>query len=90
MSANSETPNYKAREVDFGHEIEKALSLDKSEIKRTHSAHLDLGENSGSRIVMDHESAVGADGNNVDPRHRHGESLRQMDVITRVRHVFSP
>ena len=64
--ANSETPNYKARELDFAGELEKALGRKEETLVKTNPQHLDLASNQGSHIVLDNTGAVGADGNNVD------------------------
>ena len=64
--ANSETPNYKARDLDFAGELEKALGHKQEPLLKTNAQHLDLSANTGSHIVLDNRTAVGADGNNVD------------------------
>lgn len=64
--ANSETPNFRARELDFAGEMKRVLQMENSEVQKTSSMHMDIGGNEGSHIVLDNTAAVGADGNNVD------------------------
>lgn len=64
--ANHDTPNYKAREYDFGGEIDKAMGIDESALKKTSTKHMDLGSSSGAHVEFDNSTAVGSDGNNVD------------------------
>jgi flagellar basal-body rod protein FlgB len=65
-TANSETPNYKAREIDFAGELEKALGRDEQVLTKTNPQHMDLHGQEGAHIVYDNSTPVGADGNNVD------------------------
>ena len=67
-AANSETPNYKARELDFGGQLAKAFgdTTLTSPIEKTNSRHMDLTLSEHERIVFDNTTQVGADGNNVD------------------------
>jgi flagellar basal-body rod protein FlgB len=64
--ANSETPNYKARELDFAGELEKVLRSDSDSIMKTNPKHIGLTNANGPHIVFDNTGAVGSDGNNVD------------------------
>jgi flagellar basal-body rod protein FlgB len=64
--ANADTPNYRARELNFAGEIEKALGETKSPVKLTNPRHMDLGDSGQSHIMFDNTGAVKADGNNVD------------------------
>jgi flagellar basal-body rod protein FlgB len=65
--ANSETPNYKARELDFAGQLEKAFGeRNPNEMVRTAPGHMDLTLSEGEHIVFDNSTQVGADGNNVD------------------------
>lgn len=64
--ANNETPNYKARELDFAGELQRALGNNPSELKRTDSKHMDVGAFTQAHVILDQTSPVGADGNNVD------------------------
>lgn len=64
--ANSETPNYQSRELDFAGELQKALGSEKGEMARTHSNHLMPIQDGDAHIVFDQAPTIGADGNNVD------------------------
>ena len=64
--ANSETPGYRSRELDFGGELTRMIQS-QSEIVKTNPMHMDLAESdSQAHTVYDQVGAVGADGNNVD------------------------
>lgn len=65
--ANAETPKYRASQLDFGKELEKAFaSTDQQMMVKTDSAHLDLIRNESSRLKADLSGVTKADGNNVD------------------------
>lgn len=64
--ANSETPNYRARDLDFAGELNKVLTQTTQNVEKTNPLHMDLDDSSSSHVVFDNSGAVGADGNNVD------------------------
>lgn len=65
--ANSETPNFRAREVDFAGELAKAVDGQSAgALKVTNSRHLDITGSSRSAVILDHSQPMKADGNNVD------------------------
>lgn len=64
--ANNETPNYKARELDFAGDLQRALKKNPSELQRTNSKHLDISSHTQAHIIVDETTPVGPDGNNVD------------------------
>jgi flagellar basal-body rod protein FlgB len=65
--ANAETPKYRASELEFGKELEKAFNQNAGDqVMRTHSSHMDVERNSSSRMVTDLKGITKADGNNVD------------------------
>ncbi len=64
--ANAETPNYRAREVDFAGELQRAFGTNEATVNKTDARHLDLAETSMSHVTFDNSGAMGADGNNVD------------------------
>lgn len=66
--SNSETPQYRAVDVDFGSELEKAFNTanGSQSLKVTNARHLDLKESSSSHTIPDLSGATRADGNNVD------------------------
>lgn len=67
--ANADTPNYRARELDFAGQLEKAFqhgSPSENDLVKTNSAHLDISDFEQDHVVLDNSTAMGADGNNVD------------------------
>lgn len=64
--ANAETPQYRAVDVTFGKELERAFGESKESVMRTNSEHLDVGQNQSSRFVRDYSGQNKPDGNNVD------------------------
>jgi flagellar basal-body rod protein FlgB len=65
--ANAETPMYRAVDVDFAKELERAFGdKSSSNLMKTSSRHMELSSNSGSRFVPDLSGQTKADGNNVD------------------------
>jgi len=64
--ANSETPNFRARDVNFAGELEKMLGRTTEPLNKTHSLHMDITSSQGSHIVFDNSGSMGANGNNVD------------------------
>ena len=64
--ANAETPGYRAADLSFGHELEKAFGESKQQMVMTDSRHMDISSNSGAHLVADLTGMTKADGNNVD------------------------
>jgi flagellar basal-body rod protein FlgB len=64
--ANAETPQYRAVDINFSDELNKAFDSNKSEILTTHPKHLQLIEDSGAHLINDLSGATKSDGNNVD------------------------
>jgi flagellar basal-body rod protein FlgB len=65
--ANAETPQYRAVNLDFGSELDRAFgSPATEELARTDTQHLDLTNKENSKLVPDFRGATKADGNNVD------------------------
>jgi flagellar basal-body rod protein FlgB len=49
--SNLETPNYKAKEIDFEHALAQALESDHGfNLAKTHKGHIDMGINASGRI----------------------------------------
>jgi flagellar basal-body rod protein FlgB len=68
-AANSETPNYRAREIDFAGQLEKAFNDPPSQqvpLEKTNALHMDILGGEQERVVLDDAGQMGADGNNVD------------------------
>lgn len=63
--ANVDTPFYKAKEVVFKHELEKAISI---EAKKTHQNHIEFKYNNKSDYVIKskNNTVMNNNGNNVD------------------------
>lgn len=65
--ANAETPKYRAVNLDFGSELDRAFGESGSEeLVRTDTQHLDLTNKEHAKLVPDFRGATKADGNNVD------------------------
>jgi flagellar basal-body rod protein FlgB len=64
--ANSETPNFKARELDFADQVKKILDGNSSALNMTNPQHMDLARSERERVVIDPTATIGADGNSVD------------------------
>lgn len=64
--ANAETPMYRAVELNFSNELEKAFGSANSVTLKTDPRHMDLSSDSGAHFIPDLSGATKADGNNVD------------------------
>jgi flagellar basal-body rod protein FlgB len=64
--ANAETPQYRAVDVNFGKELERAFERQASPIMKTNGKHMDLSAEQGSYLVGDLSGLTKPDGNNVD------------------------
>jgi flagellar basal-body rod protein FlgB len=64
--ANAETPQYRAMDVTFAGELQKAFGGDYSPLQKTDPHHMDLSDSDASHYVPDYTGATRADGNNVD------------------------
>ncbi len=64
--ANAETPQYRAAELSFADELEKAFGAGETPLATTNPKHLDAGEATRSHLVPDYSGATKPDGNNVD------------------------
>lgn len=64
---NAETPGYRAVDVNFAGELERAFQAQTHSLQTTDSKHLDLKSQSGrSFLTADHTGVTKPDGNNVD------------------------
>ncbi len=59
--ANADTPNYKAKDIDF----DKALNKEKQQLAVTHENHVTNGQGQSGKIITKEEGAW-KDGNNVE------------------------
>ena len=67
--ANSETPQYRAVDLNFSNELDRAFDKmggDSSPVKKTDPRHLDTLTDSGAHLISDLSGATKGDGNNVD------------------------
>lgn len=66
--ANIETPQYRAIDLDFKSELERAFEPEKTGagLLKTNSDHLDLKGEGKAHFVADYSGMTKADGNNVD------------------------
>ena len=64
--ANAETPGYRASDLDFAGELDKAFGQDASPMTKTDNRHMDVGGAGNSHLIADLSGATKADGNNVD------------------------
>ena len=64
--ANSETPNFRARELDFAGELQKVIGSETDPLVKTNPQHMDLSSAEHAHVVLDNSGEMGADGNNVD------------------------
>lgn len=64
--ANAETPGYRAVDVNFGSELERAFKQQEGPIAKTNPRHMDVTGSGESHLIPDYSGATKADGNNVD------------------------
>ena len=67
--ANAETPQYRAVDVNFSNELDRAfekLEGNPSPVMKTDTRHLDTLTDSGAHTINDLSGATKGDGNNVD------------------------
>ncbi|MCO6432427.1 MAG: flagellar basal body rod protein FlgB [Deltaproteobacteria bacterium] len=65
--ANAETPGYRAVDLNFAGELNRAFESKRSAlIARTDSKHLDVTDNGNAHLIADLSGATKPDGNNVD------------------------
>lgn len=64
---NAETPGYRATDLSFAGELERALSgSENSNVLKTNPMHMDTDDNSFAHLIEDLSGHTKADGNNVD------------------------
>ncbi|HEB60064.1 MAG TPA: flagellar basal body rod protein FlgB [Gammaproteobacteria bacterium] len=74
--ANAETPNYKARDIDFRQALTQA-SASAVPMSRTHAGHMDVMEGAGSKAVLYRQpTQASLDGNTVEPHVEKAEFLQ--------------
>lgn len=63
---NAETPMYRAVDMTFAHELDKAFGAKAEEITKTDAKHMDITSESSAHFIPDYSGATKPDGNNVD------------------------
>ena len=64
--ANAETPGYRAADLNFAGELDRAFNINTGEVVKTNPGHIDLETTESSYLAPDLSGATKADGNNVD------------------------
>jgi flagellar basal-body rod protein FlgB len=64
--ANAETPQFRAADLNFGGELDRAFGAQNASVSRTNQKHLDVSSNSAAHLASDMSGATKPDGNNVD------------------------
>jgi len=64
--ANAETPKYRAMDVSFAGELDRAFGSNNSTLSQTNAQHMDVTVNSTAHTIADFSGMTKADGNNVD------------------------
>ena len=64
--ANAETPQYRAIDLNFAGELEKAFQNNSGPITKTDPKHMDLEQDDMAHITPDLSGVTKPDGNNVD------------------------
>ena len=73
--ANSDTPGYRARHIDFGRSLARLLRQQATAPMQTHAAHQGAEVSRAVVVEMQEPQPWAADGNSVDPQ-------REMAVLT--------
>lgn len=65
--ANAETPGYRAVDLNFAGELNRAFDASKANgFYRTNSKHMDVMDSGNAYLAADYSGATKPDGNNVD------------------------
>lgn len=67
--SNAETPGYRAVDVNFSTELERAFGAPEQQISsvlKTNGQHIDTISQTGAHMITDYSGATRSDGNNVD------------------------
>jgi len=72
--ANADTPNYKARDIDFRSSLQKARQNHGAQPGKTHAAHIPLTANAGAHALQYRvPTQPSLDGNTVDTQVEQGK-----------------
>jgi flagellar basal-body rod protein FlgB len=63
---NAETPQYRAVDVNFAEELDRAFSSKGGTLMKTSGKHLDVSSSELAHLTPDYSGATKPDGNNVD------------------------
>jgi flagellar basal-body rod protein FlgB len=77
--ANADTPNYKARDVDFNELMRSAMDgADAGRLTKTSATHLDIGSDRyfGSEVMYREPHQASLDGNTVDTQREQAEFMK--------------
>lgn len=64
--ANAETPQYKAVDLNFAGELERAFNKQNDDLKKTNVMHINTEDKSAAHFIPDYSGVTKPDGNNVD------------------------
>jgi len=64
--SNAETPQYRAVDLNFAGELDRAFQHSPKQLALTNSKHMDLTTATGAHLVNDFSGMTKGDGNNVD------------------------
>lgn len=64
--ANAETPKYRAVDLNFADELERAFNNKSGTMLRTDSKHMDVSSSELAHLSPDYSGVTKPDGNNVD------------------------
>ncbi len=64
--ANAETPQYRARDLNFAGELERAFGKSSTPLQATNSKHMDISTAGAAHMQEDLSGVTKPDGNNVD------------------------
>ena len=64
--ANADTPQYRAVDLNFASELNRAFKQSGSDLVMTNPKHMDISRNAEAHLIADHSGITKSDGNNVD------------------------
>jgi len=71
--ANADTPNFKAKDLDFKKAMDETLRNFDVDVSRTHNTHMSATGNTGQHTVYRTSLNPAADGNSVDMHYEQAE-----------------
>ena len=71
--ANADTPNFKAKDLDFKKAMDETLRNFNVDVSRTHNTHMNTTGNTGQHTVYRTSLNPAADGNTVDMHYEQAE-----------------